>query len=115
MVLMLLRLLLGCLRTLMSGLMVALCWIRSQVYPPRVLGSTLISRKVAQVIEGGVMLIVFVQVMRCRLVEVSAPFLGLFSLSKGLKCGESFWLCSHLLLFTWVLTIWVCSSCWASA
>ena len=40
-------------------------------------------------------------------VEVSVLFQGLFSLSRGLKCGESFWLYSLLVLFIWVLTILV--------
>ena len=87
-VLVLLRLLLGCLMPLKSGPMVALFWIRSQVYPPPVLGSTLISLRIAGVIVGGAMLIVFVQVVRFRLVEVSAPFLGLFSLCRELRCGR---------------------------
>ena len=52
---------------LMSGLMVALFWIRSQVFPPLVLGSTLISLRIAGVNVGGVVLIVFVQMVRFRL------------------------------------------------
>ena len=47
----------------------ALSWIKSQGYPLPVLDSTLISRKIVGVIGGGVMLIVFVQVVRFRLVE----------------------------------------------
>ena len=53
------------------------------------------------------MLIVIVQVVRFPLAKVSAPFLGLFSLFRELRCGVQFWLCSLLVLFTWVLTIWV--------
>ena len=37
----------------------------------------------------------------------SVLFLGLSSLSKELRCGVSFWLCSLLVLYTWVLTILV--------
>ena len=37
--------------------------------------------------------------------EVFAPSLGLFSLQRELRCGESFWLCSLLVRRTWVLTI----------
>ena len=42
-----------------------------------------------------------------RLVEVSALFLGLFNMFKGLSCGESFWLYSLLVLFIWMWTILV--------
>ena len=40
---------------------------------------------------------------------------GPSSLFKELRCGVSLWLCSHLMLCTWELTIWCCSSCWTSA
>ena len=56
----------------MSGLMVALFWIRSLVYLPPVLGSTLISRRIAGVVVGGVMLIVFALRVRFSLAVVSA-------------------------------------------
>ena len=44
--------------------------------------------------------------MRFSLAGVSAPFLGLCSLFRELKCGVSFWLCSLFLLFILGLTIW---------
>ena len=50
-------------------------------------------------VPGG-RLIFFTLLIISRLVEVSALFLGLISLSRGLRCGESFWLCSLLVLFT---------------
>ena len=87
MVLMLLGLLLGCLMSPMSGLMAALFWIRSQVYPPPVLGSTLISLRIAGVNVGGVVLIVFVQMVRFRLAGVFVLSLGLLSQFRGPKCG----------------------------
>ena len=41
------------------------------------------------------------------LVVVSAVFLGLFNLFRGLTCGESSWLCSPLVRFTLVSKILV--------
>ena len=67
MVLMLLDLLLRCLMTRMSGPMVALFWIESQVYLPPFLGSLLINQTIAGVDVGGVMLIMFVQRVRFSL------------------------------------------------
>ena len=82
MVVMLLRLLLGCLMPLMSGLMVALFWIRSHVYPPPVLGSTLISRSIAGV---RIMLIMFILIMWFSLVGGSLLFLGICRLFSELN------------------------------
>ena len=52
----------------------------------------------------------------CR---VSALFLGLFNLFRGLRCGGSFWLCSPLVRFTLVLIILVLfgmlGACWMVA
>ena len=53
------------------------------------------------------MLTVFVLILMLRLVRVSALFLGLFNLSRGLRCGESFWPCSPLVPVTLVLIILV--------
>ena len=89
----------------MSGLMVALSWIR--VFLHLELGSLLTSLRTAGVVVGGVMLIVFALRVKFSLVEVSAPFLGLSSPSRELRCGVPFWLCSLLERFTWVLTILV--------
>ena len=47
----------------------------------------------------GVMLTVFVLMLMWCLVGVSALFLGLFNQFRGLKCGESSWLCSPLVPF----------------
>ena len=55
------------------------------------LGSLLTSLKTAGVVVGGVILMVFVQLEKFRLVEVSVLSLGLFSLYKEMKCGVSFW------------------------
>ena len=86
--------------------MVALFWIMSQVFPLQVLGSTLISRRIVGVVVGGVMLIVFGLRVRFSLAGAFVLFLDPFSQSNRMKCGVSFWLCSLLLLFIWVLTIW---------
>ena len=85
--LMLLRLLLGCLMPRMSGLMVALFWIRSQVYLPLVLGFLLMSQRIAGESAGGVMWIMSVLMVRFSLVEVSVLFPGLCRQFKGLRCG----------------------------
>ena len=53
------------------------------------------------------MSMVFVQVEKFRLVEVSVLFLGLCSQFRELKCGVPSQLCSPLVRFTLVLTIWV--------
>ena len=39
--------------------------------------------------------------MEFCLVVVFAPSLGLVSRFRELRCGLSFWLCSHLMLYTW--------------
>ena len=49
-----------------------------------------------------VRLILFTLLVMFRLVEVSALFLGLFSLFKELRCVVSFWHYSLLVLFIWV-------------
>ena len=87
------------------GLTVALSLIRSLVFLLLGLGSLLTNLSLCGIIGGGVMLIFFAPRVTFSPVEVSVLFLGLFSLSKELRCGESFWLCSLLVLFTWVLTI----------
>ena len=56
-------------------------------------------------IDGWVRLILSALGVMFSPVEVSVLFQGLFSLSEGLRCGESSWLCSLLVLFSWVLTI----------
>ena len=93
-VMMRLRLLLLCLITPMSGLMVALFWIGLLVFLLLVLVSLLILQRSAGMVVGGVMLIVFVLRVRCILVEVSALFQGLCSPFcspfKELSCGVSF-------------------------
>ena len=87
MVLMLSKLLLGCLVIRMSGLMVVLFGIRSLGYLPLVLVSLPISQRIAGVVVGGVMLIVFALKVRFSLAGALVLFLDLFSQSKGLKCG----------------------------
>ena len=84
---------------------VALSLIGLLVYLLQVLASLLNSLKTAGVVAGGIMLMVFVQVVKFRLEEVSVLFLGLSNLFRELRCGVSFWLCSLLMRFTWVLTI----------
>ena len=84
MILMRLGLLLLCWITPMSGRMEALSLIGSLVSLHLVLGSLLTSLKTVGVVVGGVMLMVFVQVEKCRLVEVSVLFLGLSSLYSEL-------------------------------
>ena len=76
--------------TPMSGLMVAWFLIGSLVFLLLELGFLLSSLWTLGVIGGGVMLMLFAMRVKFRLVEVSALFLGLFSLSKELICGESF-------------------------
>ena len=98
------RLLLGCRITPMSGLMVALSWIGSRVSLLLELGFLLIKLMTAGVIGGGVMLLEFAPLVMFSPVGVSALFLGLSSLFRGLRCGVSFWRCSLLLLFIWELT-----------
>ena len=71
------------------------------------LGSLLTSLSLFGMIDGGVMLTVFVLILMLRLVDFSALFLCLFNLFRGLKCGESSWLCSPLVPFTLVLIILV--------
>ena len=93
------RLLLLCLIILMSGQMAALFLIDLLVFPLQVLGSLLTSLRTAGVVVGGVMLMVFVQVVRFPLVEVSVRFLGHFNLFRGLRCGVLFWLSSLLVRF----------------
>ena len=78
----------------MSGLMVALSWIGSLVSLLQVLGLLLTKLRITGVVVGGVMLIVFAPRVRFSLAGVCAPFLGLCSLFRDLKCGVSFWLCS---------------------
>ena len=56
---------------------------------------------------GGVMLTMFGLMVVFSLVGVSAPFWGLCSLFRELKCRVSFWLCSLLVLCIWGLRIWV--------
>ena len=51
--------------------------------------SLLISLSIFGMIVGEIMLMVFVQMMMFRHVVVSAPFLGLCSLFRELKCGVS--------------------------
>ena len=89
------------------SLMVALSLIRSLVFLHLELGSLLTSLSIFGMIGGGVMLMLFALRVMFSPVEVSVLFQGLFSLSRRLRCGESFWLCSLLVLYTWVLTIWV--------
>ena len=107
MVSMLSKLLLGCFVIRMSGLMVVLFGIRSLGYLPLVLVSLPISQRIAGVGRR------WGHVDRVRpegdLQSCSAfvLFLGLFSQFRGLRCGVSFWLCSHLMLCTWEVTIWV--------
>ena len=84
------RLLLLYLITPMSGLMIALFWIGLLVFLLLVLGSFLILQKIAGVVIGGVILIVFVLMVLYILVEVSALFQGLCNLFNKLRCGESF-------------------------
>ena len=79
--------------------MVALFLIRSLVYILQVLGSLLTNLRSAGGVVVAVMLMVFVHIMMFRLVGVSALFLGLSSLFRGLRCLVSFWLCSPLLPF----------------
>ena len=79
--------------------------IRSLGYLPLVLVSLPVSQRIAGVVVGGVMLIVFAPRVRFSLVGAFVLFLCLFSRSIGLKCGVSFWLCSRVILCTWVLTI----------
>ena len=74
---------------------------------PLVLGSSLINHRIAGVDVDGVMWIMSVLMVGVRLVGVFVLFLGLFSQFRGLRCGASFWLSSHLMLCTWELTIWV--------
>ena len=73
----------------------------------QVLGSLLTSLSISGGVIGGVMLMIFVLILMLRLVGVSALFLGLFNLFKGLRCGVLFWPCSPLVRFTLVLTILV--------
>ena len=87
----------------MSGLMVALSRIKS-LSLLQVLGFLLTKLRIAGVVVGGVMLIVFALGVRFRLAGSSAPFLGLCSLFRELKCGVSFWLCSLFLPFIQGLT-----------
>ena len=94
MVLMLSKLLLGCPVIRMSGLMEVLFGIRSLEHLLVVLVSLPTRQRIAGVAICGVMLIVFALRVRFSL--------GLFSQSKGLKCGVSFWLGSQLMLCTWV-------------
>ena len=114
MVLMLMRLLLGCLTLLKSDGSL----VRDQVtgYLPLVLVSLPISQRIAGVVVGGVMLIVFALGVRFSLAGAFVLFLDLFSPYKWLTCGVSFWLCSQLMLRTWWLTIWewfvMLGACW---
>ena len=87
----------------MSGRMVPLSLIASLVSLLQVLGSLLTSLRTAGVVVGGVMLTVFVQVVKFRLVGVSVLFLGLSSLFRELRCWVSFWLCSLLVRYTLVV------------
>ena len=84
MILMRLGLLLLCWITPMSGRMEALSLIGSLVSLHLVLGSLLTSLKTVGVVVGGVMLMVFDQVEKFPLVEVSVLFLGLSSLYRKL-------------------------------
>ena len=83
-----------------SGLMEALSLIRPLAFLLLGLGSLHTSLSICGMIGGGVMLILFALRVMFRPVEVSVLFLGLFSLSKVLSCGEShsvvavFWCCS---------------------
>ena len=77
--------------------MVALSWIGSLVSLLQVLDDFLTNLKIAGVVVGGVMLIMFAPRVRFSLAELSAPFLGLCSLFRELKCGVSFWICSFFL------------------
>ena len=85
---------------LLNGVLLIMSLLRELV-------SLLISMAISGVTGVGVMLMLFALRVIFRLVEVSARFLDLFSLFKGLRCGVSFWLCSPLVLFTWVLRILV--------
>ena len=93
--------------TPMFGLMVALSLIRSLVFLLLELGFSLTNLSLFGVIGGGVRFILFALRVSFSPVGVSVLFLGHFNLFRGLKCGESFWLCSLLVLFTLVLTILV--------
>ena len=84
----LMRLLLPCRNTPMSSRMAALSLIGLLVSLLQVLGSLLTSLRNAGVVVGGVMSMVFVQVVKFRLVEVSVLFLGLSGLFRELRCGS---------------------------
>ena len=96
-----------CRITLLSGRMVALSLIGLLVFLLQVLGFLLTSLSIVGEVVGGVMLTVLVLILMWHLVGVSALFLGLFNLSRGLKRGESSWLCSPRVRFTLVLIILV--------
>ena len=91
---MLLKLLLGCLMPLLSGLMVALFQIKSQVFPLLALGFLLISLSIVGESVGGVMLIGSVLMVWFRLVEAPVRSLGLYRLFKGLSGPAIFWCCA---------------------
>ena len=57
----------------------------------------LTSLTTAGVVVGGVMLIMYGLMVVFSLVGAIVVFLGLFNLFRGLRCGASFWLCSHLI------------------
>ena len=82
-------------------------WSHVDRVRPERLVSLPISQRIARVVVGGVMLIVFAMRVRFCLAGAVVLFLGLFSQSKGLKCGVSFWLCSLQMLCIWGMTIWV--------
>ena len=62
--------------------------LRSQVYLPPVLGSLLVSQRIAGESVGGVMLIMSVQMVRFSLAGGFVLFLGLFSHFKRPRCGR---------------------------
>ena len=73
--------------------------IRLLVFPPPVLDSLLIILPLFGMFVPGGRLIIFTLLV-IRLVEVSALFLCLISLYRGLRCGVLFWLYNLLVLFT---------------
>ena len=77
-------------------------------------GFLLISLLPVGIIGVGAMLIKFARLVNFRLVMFFALLQDLSSLFRELRCGVSFLLCSPLVLFILVLTIWVSFvMCWS--